>query len=167
MCYSVIHCQKSCEKSQNKHNCSKNPFTSILGMYDMSGRGIIYILFLVSLVWQTGMRIISQSLEHTGRQDSLCWKHWRKYQRKCQALSCIQFFATPWTVAHQAPPSRGFPRQGYWSRLPFPSPRSFPRPGIDTASLILASGFFATESAGKPQDLHQELLNQTALGLSS
>ena len=32
-------------------------------------------------------------------------------------------FATPWTVAHQAPLSLGFPRQGYWSELPFPSLR--------------------------------------------
>ena len=32
-------------------------------------------------------------------------------------------FATPWTVAHQAPLSMGFSRQEYWSRLPFPSPR--------------------------------------------
>ena len=28
--------------------------------------------------------------------------------------------ATPWTVAHQAPLSMGFPRQGYWRELPFP-----------------------------------------------
>ena len=31
-------------------------------------------------------------------------------------------FVTPWTVAYQAPLSTGFPRQGYWSGLPFPSP---------------------------------------------
>ena len=31
-------------------------------------------------------------------------------------------FVTPWTVAHQVPLSVGFPRQEYWSRLPFPSP---------------------------------------------
>ena len=30
--------------------------------------------------------------------------------------------ATPWTVTFQAPLSMGFPRQEYWSRLPFPSP---------------------------------------------
>ena len=34
-------------------------------------------------------------------------------------------FETPWTVAHQAPPSMGFPRQEYWSGLPFPSPCCF------------------------------------------
>ena len=36
--------------------------------------------------------------------------------------SCLTF-VTPWTVAHQAPLSMGFPRQQYWSELPFPSPR--------------------------------------------
>ena len=34
-----------------------------------------------------------------------------------QSLNCVQFFATPWTVAHQAPLSMGFPRQAYWSGL--------------------------------------------------
>ena len=37
-------------------------------------------------------------------------------------LSHVQLFVTPWAVAHQAPPSMGFPRQGNWSGLPFPSP---------------------------------------------
>ena len=35
---------------------------------------------------------------------------------------CVQLFVTPWTVAHQALLSMGFPRQEYWSGLPFPSP---------------------------------------------
>ena len=38
-----------------------------------------------------------------------------------QLLSCVQLLATPWTVAHQAPPSMGFSRQGYWSGVPLPS----------------------------------------------
>ena len=37
-------------------------------------------------------------------------------------LSCVQLLATPWTAAHQAPPSMGFSRQEYWSGLPLPSP---------------------------------------------
>ena len=36
------------------------------------------------------------------------------------SLSCVCFL-TPWTVAHQAPLSTGFPRHKYWSGLPFPS----------------------------------------------
>ena len=45
------------------------------------------------------------------------------------AQSC-RLFVTPWTVAHQAPPSMGFSRQEYWSGLPFPSSGDLPDPGI-------------------------------------
>ena len=45
-------------------------------------------------------------------------------------------FATTWTIAGQAPLSKGFPRQEYWSGLPFPSPGDLPIPGIDPASLV-------------------------------
>ena len=41
---------------------------------------------------------------------------------KVKLLSRVRLFATPWTVAHQVPLSMGFPRQEYWSGLPFPSP---------------------------------------------
>ena len=60
-------------------------------------------------------------------------------------------FATPWTVAHQAPLSMGFPRQEHWSGLPFPSPGDLPDPGIKPVSLALAGGFFITEPPGKPE----------------
>ena len=45
--------------------------------------------------------------------------------------------ATPWTVACQAPLSVGFPRQEYWSGLPFPPPGDLPDPGIKSASPAL------------------------------
>ena len=44
---------------------------------------------------------------------------------KVKSFSCVRLFTTPWTVAHQAPPSMGFSRQEYWSGLPLPSPESF------------------------------------------
>ena len=56
---------------------------------------------------------------------------------KCQSLSCIQLFATPWTVAHQAPQFMGFSRQGYWSGLPCPSPGDLPDPGLWHSRQIL------------------------------
>ena len=62
-------------------------------------------------------------------------------------LSCVWLFATPWTVAHQAPLSMEFSRQEYWSGLPFPSPGDCPDPEIKTESPVsptLASGFFTT-----------------------
>ena len=48
----------------------------------------------------------------------------------CPLLSRVWLFATPWTVAHQSPLSVGFPRQEYWSGLPFPSPRNLLCPGM-------------------------------------
>jgi len=53
------------------------------------------------------------------------------------ALSQVRLFATPWTVARQAPLSMGFPRQEYWSGLPFPAPGDLPNPGIQPVSLWL------------------------------
>ena len=44
---------------------------------------------------------------------------------------------TPWTVACQAPLSMGFPRQEYWSGLPFPSPGDLPNPRIEPRSPAL------------------------------
>ena len=56
---------------------------------------------------------------------------------KVKSLSRVQLFATPWTVAYQAPLSMGFSRQQYWSGLPFPSPGDLPDPGIEPGSLTL------------------------------
>ena len=56
------------------------------------------------------------------------WTKWLELQLlfcntkvKVKSLSHVHFFATPWTVAYQAPPYMGFSRQEYWSGLPFPS----------------------------------------------
>ena len=57
-------------------------------------------------------------------------------------------------VAHQAPLSMGFPRQEYWSALPFPSPEDLPDPGIKPKSSALAGRFFITEPPGKPYIMH-------------
>ena len=70
-----------------------------------------------------------------------------------QLLSHVQFFATAWTVAHQAPLSMGFFRQEYWSGLPFPTPGDLPDPGIKPMFPALVGGFFTTEPPGKPQQL--------------
>ena len=59
-------------------------------------------------------------------------------------------FETPWTVAYQAPLSRGFPRQESRSGLPFPPPGDLPNPGIKPTSPALAGRFFTTELPGKP-----------------
>ena len=48
-----------------------------------------------------------------------------KVKVKVKSLSHVQLSATPWTAAYQAPPSMGFSRQEYWSRVPLPSPKFF------------------------------------------
>ena len=58
-------------------------------------------------------------------------------------------FVTPWTVACQAPLPIGFPRQEYWSGLPFPSSGNLPNSGIQPVSHALAGGFFTTEPPEK------------------
>jgi len=53
-------------------------------------------------------------------------------------------------VAHQAPLSKGFSRQKYWSRLPFPAPGDPPHPEIEPTSPALPGRFFTAEPPGKP-----------------
>ena len=57
---------------------------------------------------------------------------------------------TPWTVAHQVPPSTGFSRQEYWSGLPFPFPGDLPDPGIEPRSPELQADTLTSEPPGKP-----------------
>ena len=60
-------------------------------------------------------------------------------------LSCfgrVQLFATQWNVAHQAPLSMGFSRQGYWNRLPCPPPGDLPNLGIEPMSHVSLFFFF-------------------------
>ena len=59
-------------------------------------------------------------------------------------------FVILWTAAHQAPLSMGFPRQEYWSRLPFPSPGDLPNPGIGPVSLAWQAGSLSLSHLGNP-----------------
>ena len=64
-------------------------------------------------------------------------------------FSCVQLFATLWTIAHQGPLSIGFFRQEYWSGLPRPPPVDHPNPWIKPTSLVspvLAGEFFTTSA---------------------
>ena len=62
----------------------------------------------------------------------------------------FRLFATPWTVAYQAPPFMGFSRQECWSGLPFPSQGDLRDPGIDPRSPTLQACTFPSEPPGKP-----------------
>ena len=68
---------------------------------------------------------------------------------KVKSVSPVWLFATPWTVAYQAPPSMGFSRQEYWSGLPFPSPGDLPYPGIEPGSPALQADALTSEPPGK------------------
>ena len=62
----------------------------------------------------------------------------------------MQLFATPCTLAHQAPLPMGFPRQEYWSGLPIPPLGDLPGPGIKSESPALQADSLLSEPLGKP-----------------
>ena len=69
----------------------------------------------------------------------------------CKYLcSLVQLFATPQTVAYEAPLSMGFSRQEYWSGLPFPSPGDLPDSVIEPGSPALQADTLLSEPPGKP-----------------
>ena len=68
----------------------------------------------------------------------------------CVSHSVMSDSAIPWTVAHQAPLSMEFSRQGYWNGLPFPSPGNLSNPGIKPRSPVLQTDFLPSELPGKP-----------------
>ena len=80
---------------------------------------------------------------------------WQKPTQYCKAIvlshfSHFRFFVTPWTAECQAPLSMGFPRQEYWSGVPFPSPGDLPDPGIEPGSAALQADSLPSDPLGKP-----------------
>ena len=74
----------------------------------------------------------ARTLEWVAISLSNAWK----WKLKVKSLSRVRLLATPWTAAHQAPPSMGFSRQEYWSGVPSPSPLSHITP-LNLPSLTL------------------------------
>ena len=78
----------------------------------------------------------------------------------CVQLSCfshVRLCSIPCTVAHQAPLSKGFSKQEYWSGLSCPPPGDLPNPGIEPASLMspaLAGGFLTTSATWEAHAKH-------------
>ena len=69
-----------------------------------------------------------------------------------QLLSRVQLFATPWTIARQAPLSMEFSRQEYWSGLQFPPPGDPPYPWFEPLSfahLVLQMDSLSAEPTGR------------------
>ena len=67
------------------------------------------------------------------------------FKVKVKSLSRVRLFATPWTIAYQAPLSMGFSRQECWSGLPFLSPGDLPNPGIKPGSPALQADTLPSE----------------------
>ena len=72
----------------------------------------------------------------------------------CQSLTHVRLFATPWTVAHQAPLSMEFSRQKYWNGQPLPSPEDLSDPGIELGFPVLQADSSPSQPSGKPSCLH-------------
>ena len=75
---------------------------------------------------------------------------------KVKLLGHVRLFATPWTVACQAPQSMEFSRQEYWSGLPLPSPRDLLNPGVGPGSPALQADTLPSEPPGKPCSQRRE-----------
>ena len=83
-----------------------------------------------------------------GVAKSQTWLNWtERKERKVKSLSHVQLFGTPWTVAYQVPPSKGFSRQEYLST--FPSLGNLPDPGIEPGSPALQADALLSELPGK------------------
>ena len=96
-------------------------------------------------VTQTSPRALAHSPgggDKARRGRGVCWV-------VVQSLSHVRFFVTPWTVARQPPLFMRFPRQEYWSRLPFFSPEDLSDSGIEPASPAQSGGFFTNEPPGQ------------------
>ena len=91
-------------------------------------RPVILLEFLQCTRHHITIKNYSQQIVNTAEVEK--WS-------EVKLLSRVRLFATPWTIAYQAPSSMGFSRQEYWSGLPFPSPGDLPYPGIEPRSPAL------------------------------
>ena len=96
---------------------------------------------LRSIVWKAMLQILHYH-----------FMTWTLFLVVCRSVMSDSF-VTPWTW--QTFLSVEFPRQGYWSGLPFPSPGDRPNPGIEPKSPALTGRFFTTEPPGKPECGHR------------
>ena len=86
---------------------------------------------------------------------------------KRKSLSRVHLCVTPWTEAHQAPPSMGFSRQGHWSGLPCSPPGAFPTQGLIPCLLCLlhCRGFFTIGPLEKPKLASSKIFMLHCLGV--
>ena len=98
-------------------------------------RWLVHLAFLIPLHTHYGQHGYS-SIQQNSYWGNICQLFAKFISRCAQSISCVQLFATPWTVAHQAPLSMEFSRQEYWSGLPFPPPGIFVIQGLNPCLLL-------------------------------
>ena len=123
-----------------------SPFLKVPERKSLSLRLCVLVAGLCPTLWDPMNRsLLSSSVHGILQARILVW-----VKVKVKLLSGVQLFATPWTVAYQAPLSMEFSRQEYRSGLPFPSPEDLPNPGIKPRSPALQADSLPAESPGKP-----------------
>ena len=107
------------------------------------GMGTVRGIQEVSTVWDRVLPKVTAKSTARGRVQM----HLRPHSTLMvvSSLSRVQLFVTSWTIACLAPLSMGFPRQEYWSGLPFLSPGDLPDPGIEPWSPTLQADSLPTE----------------------
>ena len=97
---------------------------------------ISYIYVHIVYIYSLTSRFLKDKLK--GKKSSKHKTSTINARRQCvrtfSCFSCVQLFATLWTVVHQAPLSMGFYWKEYWSGLPFPPPGEFLQPREWTTS---------------------------------
>ena len=100
------------------------------------------------------MSSVSKSYENVLSLSITCNFPLKRIKVKVKSLSHVRLFATPWTVAYQAPQSMEFSRQEYWSGLPCPLPGDLLDLGIKPVSLMsnlhCQEGSLPLVTPGKP-----------------
>ena len=99
-------------------------------------------------------RVSSRARDETLVSCISCIDRWILYHKLCACMlrhvSCVQLFASLWTVALQALLPMGFSGQEYWNGLPCPPPKDLPDPGIEPTFLAWQVDSLPTEPTGKP-----------------
>ena len=113
-----------------------NFFTSLFSCLIVICKQYIYHIYLLTnqLLVALCALSFSQGCKEEGQVNVVLY---------CQSLSSVRLFATPWTVARQAPLSMGFSRQEYWSGLPFLQ-ENLPNAGIEPWSPALKADSLPT-----------------------
>ena len=103
---------------------------------------------LVQSLWKTVWKFLRKLKIELPYTWARIW--WLLFSHKVMADS----FATPCSVARQAPLSMGFTRQEDWNGLPFPSPEDILDPGIKSVSPALSGRLSTSEPPGKPGHIY-------------